>query len=131
VEDPVGPRVTLVIESVQARPVGGDIPTARLTVPVKPWSGVTVIIDVPLLAASVVTLVDPAETVKSWTVKVRVAEWDRPLLVPETVTVYTPALPIQESAEVPELVMLVGVIVHANPVVGETIVERLTTPAKP
>jgi len=53
------------------------------------------------------------------------------LLVPETVTVYTPALPIQESAEVPELVTLVGVIVHANPVVGETIVESLTTPAKP
>ena len=91
----------------------------------------TVIIDIPLLAASVVTLVDSAETVKSWTVKVRVAEWDRLLLVPETVTVYTPALPIQESAEVPELVTLVGVIVHANPVVGETIVESLTTPAKP
>jgi hypothetical protein len=92
---------------------------------------VTVIIDVPLLAAGVVTLVDPAEIVKSWTVKVRVAEWDRLLLVPETVTAYTPALPIQESAEVPEPVMLVGVRVHANPVVGETIVKRLTTPAKP
>ncbi len=46
-------------------------------------------------------------------------------------TVYTPALPMQESAEVPELVMLVGVRVQANPVVGETVAAILMTPVKP
>jgi len=47
------------------------------------------------------------------------------------VTVYTPALPVQERAEFPELVMLVGVRVQANPVGAETVVVRLTTPVKP
>ena len=68
---------------------------------------------------------------KSWIVKVRVAEWERLLLVPATLTVYTPALPMQESVEVPEPVTLVGVRVQANPVLGETVVARATTPPKP
>jgi len=38
---------------------------------------------------------------------------------------------MQESAEVPELVMLVGVRVQANPVVGETVAAILMTPVKP
>jgi len=47
------------------------------------------------------------------------------------VTVYAPALPVQESVEVPEPVRLVGVRVQANPVLAETVVVRLTTPVKP
>jgi len=44
--------------------------------------------------------------------------------------VYAPALPVQESAEVPEPVRVVGVRVQANPVVAEAVVVRLTTPVK-
>jgi hypothetical protein len=47
------------------------------------------------------------------------------------VTVYTPALPVQESEEVPEPETLVGVREHVNPVPGETEVVKLTTPLKP
>jgi hypothetical protein len=38
---------------------------------------------------------------------------------------------VQESEEVPEPETLVGVRVHVNPVPGETVVVRLTTPLKP
>ncbi len=48
-----------------------------------------------------------------------------------TVTVYTPALPVQEREEVPVLETLVGVRAHVRPVLGETVVVRLTTPLKP
>jgi hypothetical protein len=44
--------------------------------------------------------------------------------------VYTPALPVQESEEVPEPETLVGVTVHVKPVLGETVVVRVTTPVK-
>jgi hypothetical protein len=53
------------------------------------------------------------------------------LLVPVTVTVYVPALPVHESVEVPEPVTLVGVRVQVRPVVGATVAVRLTTPLKP
>jgi hypothetical protein len=45
--------------------VAGDTVTARFTVPVKPWTEATVIVDVPLAPARTVTLVKLAETVKS------------------------------------------------------------------
>jgi hypothetical protein len=44
--------------------------------------------------------------------------------------VYTPALPVQESEELPEPETLVGLKVHVKPVLGETVVVRLTTPLK-
>lgn len=65
VEVPEVPRVTLVGESAQVRPVVGDTVTARFTVPVNPWMEVTVIVDAPLPLARTVTLVKLAETVKS------------------------------------------------------------------
>ncbi len=62
-----------------------------------------------------------------------VAERDKAPLVPVTVTVYVPAVPEQESVDVPEMpsVTLVGVIVHVKPVAGETVVDRFTAPVKP
>ncbi len=60
---------------------------ARTTVPVKPWSAVTVMVEVPETPARTVVPVGLAETVKSCTVKVTAAEWERELLVPVTVTV--------------------------------------------
>jgi hypothetical protein len=65
VEVPDVPRATLVGVIAQVRPVAGDTVTARFTVPVKPWTEVTVIVDVPLAPARTVTLVKLAENVKS------------------------------------------------------------------
>jgi len=51
--------------------------------------------------------------------------------VPVTVTVYTPADPLQDRLEVPDPVTLVGVRVHVR-VVAEPILEtKLTTALKP
>jgi len=73
VEVPEVPRVTLVGVRVQVRPVVGDTVAASVTVPVKPWRDVTVIVEVPAVPALTVTLVGLATTVKSRTVKVTVA----------------------------------------------------------
>jgi hypothetical protein len=62
------PRVTLVGVSVQVRPVAGATVAVRLTVPVNPWTAVTVIVEVPAVPALTVTLVGLAATVKSLTV---------------------------------------------------------------
>jgi hypothetical protein len=60
--------------------------TARATVPAKPFSGATVIVDVPVAPALTETLVTLAFTVKSWTWNTTVAEWDSVVpLVPVTV----------------------------------------------
>ncbi len=77
----------LVGDSAQVRPVEGDMDDARTTVPVKPWSAVTVMVEVPEIPARTVIPVGLAETVKSCTVKVTALEWERELLVPVTVTV--------------------------------------------
>jgi hypothetical protein len=54
---------------------------------VKPWEPVTVIVEPPFEPARRVMLAGLEVRVKSWTVKVTVAEWESPLLVPFTVTV--------------------------------------------
>ena len=53
--DPVLPKVTLVGERVQLRPVMGETPEVSVTVPVKPWTLVTNTVEVPA---------DPAFTAK-------------------------------------------------------------------
>ncbi len=73
--------------SVQVRPAG-ETEEVRATVPVNPWSGVTVMVEVPVAPASAVTLVGLAVTEKSRTVNVTVAERVGLVpLVPVTVTV--------------------------------------------
>jgi len=57
-------RATLVGESVHARPVEGETVAARLTVPVNPPEPVTVIVEVPVAPARIVTLVGLAERLK-------------------------------------------------------------------
>ena len=60
----------------------------RATVPVNPWRGATVIVEVPVAPASTVTLVGLAVTEKSRIVNVTVAERAGLVpLVPVTVTV--------------------------------------------
>ncbi len=72
---------------MQVRPVAGEIVVVNATVPVKPLTGDTVIVEVPAVPEFVETLVGLAVTVKSVTVTVTVAEWDSEPLVPVTVTV--------------------------------------------
>jgi len=48
--------------------------TARVTVPVNPLTGATVIVEVPAALTFTLTLVELAVTVKSWTWYVTVAE---------------------------------------------------------
>ena len=79
--------VTLVGVSVHVRPVVGLMLEVRLTILLKPWRAVTVIVEVAAVPAFTVTLVGLAEIVKSWTVKATVAECERLPLVPVTVTV--------------------------------------------
>jgi len=57
---------------VQVRPAG-DTEDVRATVPVNPWRGATVMVEVAAALASAVTLVGLAVTVKSLTVTVTVA----------------------------------------------------------
>ncbi len=71
---------------VQVNPVG-DTVDVRATVPVNPFTGATVIVEVAVTPATTVALVGLAATVKSFTVTVTAAEWDREPLVPVTVTV--------------------------------------------
>ena len=47
--------------------------------------------------------------------------------MPVTVTVKDPADPLQDSVDVPEPLMLVGVRVQARPADGTTVKVRLTT----
>lgn len=77
----------------------------KLTVPVKPFTGETVIVDVPGRPTTTETLDGLGAMEKSATcvtVKVTVAEWDRAPLVPVTVTTTVPAVAkVHESVVVP------------------------------
>ena len=64
---PEAPSTTLVGVKVHVRPAG-ETAEVRLTVPAKPLTLATVIVDVPDAPATMVTLVGLAVTVKSWTV---------------------------------------------------------------
>ena len=59
----------------------------RATVPVKLFTGATVIVELPATPALTVKLAGAAATVKSWTLKVTVVECDSVPLVPVTETV--------------------------------------------
>ena len=65
VEVPEPPEI-LVEVSVQARFVELVV-TARVTVPVNPFTGATMMVEVPATPTFTVTLVGLAVTVKSWT----------------------------------------------------------------
>jgi len=63
VEVPEVPRVMLVGERLQVRPLLGKTEEVRLTVPVKPLPAVTVIMEVPVVPARTVIVVGLAVTV--------------------------------------------------------------------
>jgi hypothetical protein len=66
--------VTLFGVSVQLSPVAGLMVEVRLITPLKFWSAVTVIAEVAGVPAFIATEVGLAAIVKSWTMKVAVAE---------------------------------------------------------
>ena len=80
------PRTMLAGVRVQVNPAG-DTVEVRATVPVKPFTGATVIVDVAAVPTLTATVVGLAVTVKSWTVTVTVAVRVMEPLVPVTVTV--------------------------------------------
>jgi hypothetical protein len=67
------PRVILAGVRVQVSPVAGEIELVRATVPVNPFNGATVIVEVAAVPAVVVTAVGAAVTEKSVTVTVTTA----------------------------------------------------------
>jgi len=71
---------------VQVKPAG-ETDEVRATVPVNPFRGATVIVEVAAVPAVVVTAVGLAVTEKSVTATVTVAVWVRLPLVPVTVAV--------------------------------------------
>jgi hypothetical protein len=68
----LAPRTMLAGVRVHVRPAGETV-EVRATVPVKPLTGATVMVEVAAVPAVVVTLVGEAVTVKSVTVTVTVA----------------------------------------------------------
>ena len=118
---------------MHVRPAG-DTALVRVTVPVKPLTGATVMVEVAATPTFALTLVGLAVTVKSAmaTLNVTVVLWDSAPFVPVTVTTKLPLLvAVQERVEVPEPVTLVGVRVPVMPVAGLLVDVKLTTPANP
>ena len=83
---------------VHVRPAG-DTEDVRATVPVKPLTGATVMVDVAAVPTLTLAVVGLAVTEKSVTMKVTVAVWDRVPLVPVTVTVKVVAV-VEEQERV-------------------------------
>ncbi len=78
------PRVMLVGFREHDMPVVGETERVRVTVPVNPLTGATVMVEAPPDGPTI--LVGFAVTVKSIIVTINVAEWTSPPLFPVTVT---------------------------------------------
>ncbi len=132
-EEADAPRVRVPGVRVQMSPLIGDTESARLRVPANPSTLATVRAGVPAAPAVRVMLEGLAVTLKSWTVKIIVVECDRDPVDPSTVTVYTPAVPLQERLDVPGCpsVTVLTDSVHVKPAAGLAVVLRLTLPASP
>lgn len=72
--------------SVHVAPPDGETEEVKLTVPVKPFTGATVIVEVTVDPEVELIVVGLADTVKSLIVTVTVAEWTSAPLVPVNVT---------------------------------------------
>jgi len=120
------PPVTVVGARVQAL-----LPEARVTSPVNPFRGETLIVEVPGEPTTTVTAEGLAVREKSArrvTVKLTEAEWDSDPLVPVTVTATEPAEPnVHDRTDVPEPpVTVAGVSVQAT--LSEV---KVTSPVNP
>ena len=71
---PEAPKLIEVAENEQLNPDDGEVEFVRATVPVKPLTDVTLIVELPTAPAKTVTLDGLAVTMKSWTVYAIVTE---------------------------------------------------------
>ena len=113
----------------------GRLDAEKLTVPVKPRIGLTVIVDVPVLPRATLRLLGDAERLKfgpGFTVRAIVVVCVRPPDVPAIVTVALPvvAVLLAVSVNVLVLVVLLGLNVAVTPL-GSPEADRLTLPLKP
>lgn len=113
----------------------GNPEADKLTLPVKPLVGFTVIVLLPLEPCVTVKLDGAAESVKfgaGFTVRVTVAVWLKVPEVPVIVTVAVPvvAVPLAVSVSVLVPVVLVGLKDAVTPL-GRPEADRLTLPVKP
>lgn len=83
---PEVPRLIEDVENVQVNPDDGEVEFVRATVPVKPFTDVMLIVEVPTAPAKTVILDGVAVTVKSWTVYAIVTECESRRLFPVTAT---------------------------------------------
>ncbi len=74
IEVPEVPRVIEVVESVQFNPDDGEVEFVSVTTPLKLFTDVTLMVELPLAPANTVTLDGPVVMVKSWTVYATIAE---------------------------------------------------------
>jgi hypothetical protein len=109
----------------------------KLTLPLKPFCGVTVIVLVPLAPWAIVKLLGDAESVKfgtgtAFTVRETVVAFDKLPDVPVTVIVTVPvvAVPLAVSVNVLVFVVLVGLKVAVTPP-GIPDADKLTLELKP
>lgn len=65
---PEVPRLIEDVENVQVNPDDGEVEFVKATIPVKPFTDVTLIVELPKAPANTVTLDGLAVTAKSWTV---------------------------------------------------------------
>jgi hypothetical protein len=68
VEVPEVPRLIEVVESEHVSPDAGEVEFVRATLPVKPFTDVTLMVELPTAPASTVRLDGLVVIVKSWTV---------------------------------------------------------------
>jgi len=139
VEVPEVPRITEDTLSETERPVDGTTEAARLTVPVKPFRLVTVIVEVSDAPSRTCRLVRLASTLKSTIRRLKEVAWGTPTDVPVIETEYVIA-GVDEVVEqvrielaettVEEIATIAGFGVHVGPV-GETNAARVTVPENP
>jgi len=115
----------------QFNPVVGLTVSLRLTVAVKPLSGLIVIVELRMEPMFPLRLDGEAVTAKSSIENVTLAEWDRVPLVPVIDNEYVPAtVELQDTEAVPEAVRKPGEIeLHERPAGIVSVNE--TVPVKP
>jgi hypothetical protein len=108
----------------------------RVTLPLKPFTGVMVIVLAPLLPCVTVTLFGEAERLKLWTgaftVRLSVVVFVNVPDVPVTVTVTVPVAAVALAISVSVLVEAIGFGLNAAVTpLGKPDAERVTLPLKP
>jgi hypothetical protein len=129
-------EVVGLVPNVAVTPAG-SVEVERLTLPVKPPEGVSVIVLLPLPPCVTLTLVGEAESEKfgvatAFTVSETVVVWVKAPDVPVMVTVEVPAVAVELALNVSKLVEVVGLVpkVAVTPA-GRPAAERVTLPVKP